>query len=131
MIALLFVLRRKHVAKGREQLLRVEAIPCTAGVSCICSLRGIVPSLGVEPPQQSTCRSGESYETFLRGLAVACGIPTPTRAELTRCACSRPEPIHDSLARPLSRFGRAGTEALSVLIPWRCCMKTLRGAHFS
>ena len=28
--------------------------------------------------------SGESYETFLHGLAAASGIPTPTRAELAR-----------------------------------------------
>ena len=28
--------------------------------------------------------TGEGYETFLRGLAAASGIPTPTRAELAR-----------------------------------------------
>ena len=35
--------------------------------------------------------SGESYETFLRGLAAASGIPTPTRAELARLDRKRPK----------------------------------------
>ena len=35
--------------------------------------------------------SGESYETFLRGLAAASGIPTPTRAELARLDRKRPQ----------------------------------------
>ena len=35
--------------------------------------------------------SGESYETFLRGLAAASGIPTPTRAELARLDRTRPK----------------------------------------
>ena len=35
--------------------------------------------------------SGESYETFLHGLAAASGIPTPTRAELARLDRKRPK----------------------------------------
>ena len=35
--------------------------------------------------------SGESYETFLGGLATASGIPTPTRAELARMDRKRPQ----------------------------------------
>ncbi len=35
--------------------------------------------------------SGESYETFLRGLAAASGIPKPTRAELARLDRKRPK----------------------------------------
>ena len=34
--------------------------------------------------------TGEGYETFLRGLAPASGIPTPTRAELARLDRKRP-----------------------------------------
>ena len=35
--------------------------------------------------------TGEGYEAFLRGLAVASGIPTPTRAELARLDRKRPK----------------------------------------
>ena len=35
--------------------------------------------------------TGESYETFLHGLAAASGIPTPTRAELARLDRKRPK----------------------------------------
>ena len=35
--------------------------------------------------------TGEDYETFLRGLAAASGIATPTRAELARLDRKRPK----------------------------------------
>ena len=35
--------------------------------------------------------TGAGYETFLRGLAAASGIPTPTRAELARLDRRRPK----------------------------------------
>ena len=47
--------------------------------------------------------TGESYETFLHGLAAASGIPTPTRAELARLDRKRPKKGSTMMTGPIRR----------------------------